>query len=285
METLSTPDEARRFTRALQNHGQRVGLVPTMGALHEGHLSLVHLSTQQCDATIATIFVNPTQFGPSEDLNRYPRTLEQDCQLLKDAGVAAVYVPNTDDMYPPGFSTYVDPPEIARTLEGACRPEHFRGVTTVVMKLFQSIPADCAFFGKKDYQQWKVIEAMTRDLDVGIEIVAGEIVREPDGLALSSRNRYLDHNERQRALRLSMALGAAATAVAEGEKDTSVLQDRMRQILVQGDGVDQIDYATIVSDQTLIPLHQLDRPAVALIAARVGKTRLIDNRELSVEGM
>lgn len=285
METLSTPEEARRFTRALQNDHQSVGLVPTMGALHEGHLSLVKHSMQQCDATIVTIFVNPTQFAPSEDLNQYPRTLEQDCQLLADAGVAAVYVPDAATMYPPGFSTYVNPPEIARTLEGACRPEHFRGVTTVVMKLFQAIPADRAYFGKKDYQQWKVIEAMARDLDVGIEIIAGEIVREADGLALSSRNRYLDPDQRNRALRLSAALSAVANAVAEGERDTSILQDCMRQVLVHGDGVDQIDYATIVSDQSLIPLHRLDRPAVALIAARVGKTRLIDNQELSPKAM
>ena len=251
-----------------------------MGALHAGHVSLVNQSQQACDATIATIFVNPTQFAPSEDLSRYPRTLEQDYEMLEAAGVAAVFVPRVESMYPPGFSTYVDPPEIARTLEGNCRPEHFRGVTTVVMKLFQAVPADTAFFGKKDYQQWKVIEAMSRDLDVGIDVVACEIVREPDGLALSSRNRYLDPSERRRALRLSMALKEVDQAISVGERDVVTLQNGMRQVLVSGDGVSQIDYAVIVNADTLVPLSTLDRPAVALIAAHVGQTRLIDNREL-----
>ena len=280
MEILSTPNEARHFTRSLRAKGIRIGLVPTMGALHAGHLSLVNQSQQACDATIATIFVNPTQFAPSEDLSRYPRTLEQDYEMLNAAGIAAVFVPRVESMYPPGFSTYVDPPEIARTLEGNCRPEHFRGVTTVVMKLFQAVPADIAFFGKKDYQQWKVIEAMSHDLDVGVDVVACEIVRESDGLALSSRNRYLDPNERRRALRLSMALKELEQAISAGERDVATLQDGMRQVLVGGDGVSQIDYAVIVNADTLVPLSTLDRPAVALIAARVGQTRLIDNREL-----
>ncbi|MCP4889951.1 MAG: pantoate--beta-alanine ligase [Planctomycetaceae bacterium] len=280
MEILSTPNEARQFTRSLRAKGIRIGLVPTMGALHAGHLSLVNQSQQACDATIATIFVNPTQFAPSEDLSRYPRTLEQDYEMLEAAGIAAVFVPRVESMYPPGFSTYVDPPEIARTLEGNCRPEHFRGVTTVVMKLFQAVPADSAFFGKKDYQQWKVIEAMSRDLDVGVDVVACEIIRESDGLALSSRNRYLDPNERRRALRLSMALKELEQAISAGERDVATLQGGMRQVLVSGDGVSQIDYAVIVNANTLVPLSTLDRPAVALIAARVGQTRLIDNREL-----
>jgi pantoate--beta-alanine ligase len=280
MEILSTPDQARRFTRALQSAGTRVGVVPTMGALHDGHLSLVKVSQRHCDATIATIFVNPTQFAPTEDLDRYPRTLDQDCRLLADAGATAVFVPSTETMYPPGFSTYVEPPEVARSLEGSFRPEHFRGVATVVLKLFQAIPGDCAVFGKKDYQQLKVIQAMVRDLDIGIEIVAGEIVREPDGLAMSSRNRYLDSRQRQRALRLSAALDDVQREIAAGQRDAAALQLRMRRTLVEGDGVDQIDYALIVSAETLVPLQTLDRPAVALIAARVGQTRLIDNREL-----
>ncbi|MDG2222155.1 MAG: pantoate--beta-alanine ligase [Rubripirellula sp.] len=283
MKTLSTPDEARQFTRALRANGKRVGLVPTMGALHAGHLSLVDQSQRHCDATIATIFVNPTQFAATEDLSCYPRTLEQDYEMLAAAGVAAVFVPQNEAMYPPGFSTYVEPPEVARTLEGNCRPEHFRGVTTVVMKLFHAVPADCAFFGKKDYQQWKVIQAMSRDLDVGIDVIACEIIREPDGLALSSRNRYLDPSERHRALRLSAALKDVEQAIAAGERDAATLQDRMRQTLVSGDGVHQIDYAVIVNADTLVPLANLDRPAVALIAARVGQTRLIDNKELCVD--
>ena len=280
MITLSTPAAARNFTRELQRDGRTVGIVPTMGALHDGHLSLARVSRAECDATIATIFVNPTQFAPSEDLDRYPRPLDQDLKLLEEHGVDAVYLPSTDVMYPEGFSTYVGTPEIARTLEGACRPDHFRGVTTVVMKLFHAIPADCAFFGKKDYQQWKVIQAMSRDLDVGIRVVGCEIVREPDGLAMSSRNRYLSEAERSRALKLSAALNAVELLVANGQREVSNLQDEMRKVLVSGPGVDQIEYATIVNADTLVPLHQLDRDAVALIAARVGTTRLIDNREL-----
>lgn len=280
MITLSTPTEARRFTLDLQRDGKRVGVVPTMGALHEGHMSLVEMSQQQCDATIATIFVNPAQFAPTEDLARYPRTLDQDRELLQQANVAAVFVPSNDVMYPPGFSTYVQPPEIARSLEGASRPDHFRGVTTVVMKLFQSIPADCAFFGKKDYQQWKVIDAMARDLDVGIEVIAGEIIREADGLALSSRNRYLSPSERRSALNLSCALDRVEDLVGKGQHDAAILQDEMRRTLVNEPSVEHIDYAILVSAETLVPITQIDRPAVALIAARVGKTRLIDNREL-----
>ncbi|MEM8667752.1 MAG: pantoate--beta-alanine ligase [Planctomycetota bacterium] len=280
MITLSTPTEVRRFTLDLQRDGKRVGVVPTMGALHEGHMSLVEMSQQQCDATIATIFVNPAQFAPTEDLARYPRTLDQDRELLQQANVAAVFVPSNDAMYPPGFSTYVQPPEIARSLEGASRPDHFRGVTTVVMKLFQSIPADCAFFGKKDYQQWKVIDAMARDLDVGIEVIAGEIIREADGLALSSRNRYLSPSERRSALNLSRALDRVEDLVGKGQHDAAILQDEMRRTLVNEPSVDHIDYAVLVSAETLVPITQIDRPVVALIAARVGKTRLIDNREL-----
>ncbi len=289
MEVIHSPDVARDFARSLRVEGKSVGLVPTMGALHEGHLSLVRLSRECCDATIATIFVNPTQFAPNEDLDKYPRMLEQDCELLRAEGVTAVFVPSTESMYPEGCTTMVQPPAISRTLEGIFRPEHFRGVATIVLKLFQCIPCDRAFFGRKDYQQWKVIEAMTRDLNVGIEIVAGDIVREPDGLAMSSRNRYLSPSERGRALRLWESLNATSRAVEGGQSDVLALQDIMRQCL-RGSlasgaedslGVDKIDYAVIVDAETLKPRMHLDRPAVALIAARVGSTRLIDNQVLT----
>lgn len=292
MEVLNTPDDARLFTQALRQSHREVGLVPTMGALHEGHLSLVRQSAQRCGATVATIFVNPTQFGPCEDLDKYPRTLDDDLRSLQEEGVAGVFVPDKATMYPEGFSTYVHPPEVARTLEGACRPDHFRGVVTIVLKLFQAIPASHAFFGKKDYQQWRVIEAMTRDLDVGIEIVGCDTVREPDGLALSSRNRYLSDQQRRQALLLAAALSAAAQQVSEGELQVDAIEAAMRQVLVgssgptQTDGeprasVDKIDYAVIADATSLVPLVRLDRPAVALIAAHVGTTRLIDNRELT----
>ena len=298
MEVIHSPDVARDFVWSLRREGKSVGLVPTMGALHEGHLSLVRISRELCDATIATIFVNPTQFGPGEDLEQYPRMMERDSDLLRKEGVVAIFAPSRDVMYPDGFSTMIDPPAISRTLEGQFRPDHFRGVVTVVMKLFQCMPCDRAVFGRKDYQQWKVIEAMARDLNVGIEIVDGDIVRESDGLAMSSRNRYLSDSERCRALRLSEALRAAERAVGDGQREVEALQQIMQRCLngLSGEdqeesaksdpnagtnGVDQVDYAVVVDAETLEPLDSLDRPAVALIAAQVGSTRLIDNQVLT----
>jgi pantoate--beta-alanine ligase len=287
MDVIRTPNEARRFTWSLRDDSKTVGLVPTMGALHDGHLSLVRQSNRMCDATVATIFVNPAQFGPHEDLEAYPRTFERDCELLRAEGVAAVFVPASNCMYPAGFSTYVHPPEIANPLEGICRPGHFRGVATIVMKLFQSLPATHAFFGRKDYQQWKVIETMTREWNIDIEIIAGEIIRETDGLALSSRNRYLDDQGRLRARLLYQALERAFAIVSAGERDTEVVANAMRHTLREASldgeslGVDKIDYAVLVDADTLSPIAKLDRPGVALIAAFIGGTRLIDNRVLS----
>lgn len=288
MLELSSPADAQRWTFDNRAAGRSVGLVPTMGALHEGHLSLVRMSQQRCERTIVSIFVNPTQFAPGEDFEKYPRTLADDLEKLRAESVAAVFLPTADQMYPAGYSTYVDPPEVALPLEGVCRPKHFRGVATVVLKLFSAVPADRAFFGRKDYQQWRVIEAMVRDLNLGIEIVSGDTVRESDGLALSSRNRYLSASERQRSLRIPRALDAAAGLVASGETNVAVVESAMQQILSgqqddrpQAHRVDQIDYAVVVDAHQLKPLTRLDRPAVALIAARVGQTRLIDNRSLN----
>lgn len=278
MQIIHGGDQARDVVWSMRAGGKTVGLVPTMGALHDGHLSLVRQSVRTCDHTVATIFVNPTQFGPGEDLEKYPRTLEADCDLLRGAGVDVLFHPSAHQMYPDGFSTFVDPPEIARPLEGLHRPGHFRGVTTVVMKLFQFLPATHAFFGRKDYQQFKVIQAMVRDLSVGIEIVGGQTVREPDGLALSSRNRYLSHQDRQRALSLSSALAIAADLYAGGQRDAKVIERAMRERLA--DDVVAIDYAAVVDEATLSSIDRIDRPAIALIAAQVGGTRLIDNRLL-----
>ncbi|EMI22605.1 pantoate--beta-alanine ligase [Rhodopirellula maiorica SM1] len=284
MDRLETPEAARDYVLSARGKGQRVGIVPTMGALHQGHLSLAAESQKHCDATIATIFVNPTQFAPHEDLQKYPRTLEQDCQQLESQGVAAVFVPETSMIYPPGFSTYVQPPAVAASLEGEFRPDHFRGVATIVMKLFQILPATHAFFGRKDYQQLKVIEAMVRDLNVGINVVACDTVREPDGLALSSRNRYLDPQQRQTALQIFGALQNTQQRVQAGETNVAALEREMHCELLGGGeaakSVDKIDYATIVDAESLAPMEQIDRPAVALIAAFVGQTRLIDNQLL-----
>ncbi len=279
MEVIQSPDEMRRWTMHHRSDSRSVGLVPTMGALHEGHLSLARASIQRCDTTVASIYVNPTQFGPSEDLDKYPRTFERDLELLDAQGVAAVFAPDNDSMYPAGFSTFVEPPEVAMSLEGIYRPTHFRGVTTIVAKLFLAAPVTHAFFGLKDYQQWKVIEAMTRDLNMGIEIVPCEIVRESDGLAMSSRNRYLGHSERHRALLLSQSLKRVENAVVQGVRSTADLESLMRKTLdAGGQGIDQLDYAVVVNADTLMPIATLRGPSVALIAAWVGKTRLIDNR-------
>ncbi|QEF98865.1 Pantoate-beta-alanine ligase [Stieleria maiorica] len=281
MQILRTTEQAYEFVWQARRSGQAVGLVPTMGALHDGHLSLAKTSVGQCDQTVATIFVNPTQFAPHEDLNQYPRTLDADLEGLRSVGVSAVFVPQGDVIYPPGFSTTVQPPDVAQSLEGAFRPTHFQGVATIVLKLFHILPASHAFFGQKDYQQLCVIRAMVRDLNVPIEIVACPTVREPDGLAMSSRNRYLDANERSRALRLAAALEEAEKAVLDGQRDPAAIERIMHATLLAGgpdDGVDSIDYATVVDAITLEPIRQIQDRSVALVAAKVGSTRLIDNR-------
>jgi pantoate--beta-alanine ligase len=243
-------------------------------------LSLVRVAREHADKVVATIFVNPTQFGPQEDLGKYPRTLEADLTSLSAAGCDLVFVPTAADIYPPGFSTYVEPPAVAQPLEGVCRPGHFRGVATVVLKLFQLIPADVACFGQKDFQQLAVIRQMVRDLAIPIEIMACPTVREPDGLALSSRNRYLSPAERQRALALSRALGRAAELVGAGERTSDRLVEQMRSILAAA-GIDKIDYVAIADPETLEAKPVVNGSTVALIAAFVGTTRLIDNRMLT----
>lgn len=283
MERLTDLKSAYEFVWQRRLDGKSVGLVPTMGALHEGHLSLVGQSVDRCDDTIATIFVNPTQFAPGEDLDKYPRTLDADCKSLARAGAAAVFLPTEKMMYPDGFSTMVGVPEVAKPLEGTFRSTHFQGVTTIVLKLFHLLPASHAFFGRKDFQQLRVIEAMVRDLNVPIEILAGDTIREPDGLALSSRNRYLSPEERKSALLLSKALDRVSELVDSGEKNIERLETELRRVLLGNQdqiGVGKIDYATIVHSKTLSRFAVLQSPAVALIAAYVGQTRLIDNRIL-----
>ncbi len=247
-----------------------------MGALHAGHFSLVTRSTCLCDVTAATIFVNPTQFAPHEDLSRYPRTLEADLEGLRQHKCDLVFVPTTDVLYPQGFSTFVEPPAVAAPLEGVCRPGHYRGVCTVVLKLFGILPANVAFFGQKDYQQLKVIERMVEDLNVPIRIESCPTERESDGLAMSSRNRYLTGEQRAKALALWSALQKAQRMVADGQKETAEIESKMCEVLLSK-GADRIDYARVVRRDSLENMDVLDGPAVALIAAHVGTTRLIDN--------
>ena len=273
----------RAAVRELQRAGKSVGLVPTMGALHEGHLSLVQRAKSECNVAVATIFVNPAQFAPHEDFSKYPRTLEADLQALAAANCDLIFVPSHEEMYPPGTNTFVEPPQVAQPLEGVCRPGHFRGVATVVLKLFNIIPADRAYFGQKDFQQALVIQRMVADLNVPVQVIVCPIVREQDGLAMSSRNRYLSPSERQQALALSRALTVVQEAVSRGKRDAAALAADMRRTL-EGAGIERIDYATLANPNTLVELTKLEGPAVALIAAFVGSTRLIDNCLLTAPG-
>ena len=256
-----------------------VGFVPTMGALHAGHRSLVQAARQSCDIVVASIFVNPAQFGPNEDFSRYPRTLEQDCEMLKSEDVDIVFTPTAEAMYPAGASTFVEVEGVSDRLDGASRPGHFRGVATVVAKLFHIVQPDLAFFGQKDAAQVAVLQKMVRDLDFPLEIIVCPTVREPDGLAMSSRNRYLSPEERRQAPTLSRALRSAELRVARGEVAAgaaSALLQTMRAIL-QGEPAIRIDYLAIVDPDTLLPIDDLSAGGLLAIAAYVGNTRLIDN--------
>lgn len=273
------PDEARQFVLKAKREGQRVGVVPTMGALHEGHLSLVRTCDAHCDTTVVTVFVNPTQFGPGEDFEQYPRPIEEDRRLLQELGASMLFTPDTHEMYRPEHSTSIEPPHVARRWEGEMRPGHFRGVVTVVLKLLQIIPADMAFFGQKDYQQVRVIQDMCLDLHVATAVRTCATVREPDGLAMSSRNAYLSEGDRERALGISRALRLAVTLQRDGVDSASEVQASMVQLL-ESSGVDKIDYVALVDPLSLEPVDQISRGTVVLIAAYVGSTRLIDNIQL-----
>ncbi len=278
---IEDPPAIRDAIVSLQRAGKRVGLIPTMGALHAGHVSLVAKSNAECDATVVTIFVNPTQFGPQEDFQKYPRTLESDLAALSAHRVEAVFVPPNTVMYPPGYSTYIQPPSVALPLEGAFRPGHFRGVATVVLKLFNLCPADVAYFGAKDYQQTLVVRKMVEDLNLPIRISVEPTVREEDGLAMSSRNRYLSGEERSQALTLSRALQLAADQIAAGQRQTQPIVAEMHALFAAA-GITEIDYIALADPETLTPVAAIHDRVVALIAAKVGGTRLIDNRVIEL---
>jgi len=253
-----------------------IGLVPTMGALHEGHTSLIQRARQDCSPVIASIFVNPKQFGPKEDLAKYPRSLEADSEKLSAAGVDALFLPEAAEIYPPGFSTYVSVEGLSDKLEGRSRPGHFRGVATVVLKLLEIVQPHYAYFGRKDAQQVRIISQMARDLNLDTEIVACPIVREADGLAQSSRNAYLSPVERKAATILQRALDAARNELAAGARDALHLQTVMRRVL-EAEPMATIDYAEIVAADTFEPVTRVARPCYAVLAVFLGKTRLIDN--------
>jgi pantoate--beta-alanine ligase len=282
MELIRSIADTKRRLRAVEAQGLRVGFVPTMGALHRGHLALVAEAKHRAEVVVASVFVNPKQFGPNEDFARYPRTLERDAELLAGAGADILFAPSVDEMYPDGFETVVEVPNVARPLEGELRPGHFRGVATVVLKLFSVVRPDVAIFGEKDFQQLAVLRKMARDLSLDVEIVGHPTVREPDGLALSSRNAYLSPEERARALAIFRGLIKARASYQAGTRAASELVGAVKEELARA--AIEPQYVELRACDDLAALESADRPAVILVAARVGSTRLIDNLILSRPG-
>ena len=280
MKIIESASEMQQAALALRAQGRRIGFVPTMGNLHDGHLSLVRIAKQHADVVVVSIFVNPTQFGPNEDFAAYPRTFAADCALCEREGVDLVFFPSVAEMYPAGASVSVTEKSLSRTLCGAARPGHFDGVCTVVAKLFNVVLPHVAVFGEKDAQQLRVIRRMVRDLRFPVEIVSGPTAREPDGLARSSRNQYLTAEQRPQAVCLRRALDEAERRFAAGERDPQKLVAAMRALLAQAPAA-KIDYVEIVDDETLQPLSgPIARPALLALAVWVGQPRLIDNAVL-----
>jgi pantoate--beta-alanine ligase len=276
MLVVRTIVEARQVCARFRAAGKTLGLVPTMGALHEGHLSLVNAAQKSCDAVAVSIFVNPTQFGPKEDFSSYPRVFEQDCQTLEAAGVDVVFAPSVEEMYPPSASTFVEVEGLSDRLDGASRPGHFRGVATVVSKLFHIFAPDVAFFGQKDAAQVAVLRRMVRDLRFAVRLEVCPTMRESDGLAMSSRNRNLSEGERRQALVLYRALSTVAKRFQGGEVDSDKLLGEAQRILKEEPAV-QVEYCRIVDPETLEEISQVGPGSLMAVAARVGATRLIDN--------
>lgn len=276
MEVIRTTADMQARALKARRAGKRIGFVPTMGYLHEGHLSLVRLARPRCDLLVVSIFVNPTQFGPEEDYERYPRDFQRDEALCRTNAVDVVFYPPVEQMYAPDASVYVDEEKLSKVLCGASRPGHFRGVLTVVAKLFNIVQPDLAVFGQKDAQQLRLIQQMVRDLNFPVEIVAGPIIREPDGLAMSSRNTYLSPEERRQALCLKRALDRAQELFRGGERDVSRLRSQMVACIEQSP-LARIDYVEVVDWETLQPIETVERKSLAALAVWIGRTRLIDN--------
>jgi len=283
MRLITSVSEMKALTRETRSRGKSVGLVPTMGALHKGHMSLVRQAKQQCDVVVVSVFVNPTQFGAGEDLERYPRDLDQDFQLLSSYNIDTAFAPSADEMYPDGFQTFVEPGPLARVFEGASRPRHFRGVATVVVKLFNIVQPDMGYFGQKDFQQAIVIRRLVEDLNLNTRLVVCPIVRDEDGLAVSSRNAYFNPSQRRSALAISRSLRTAEKLVHSGESDAAKVLEEMRRVL-EADPRIKINYIEIVNPVSLEPVSRVTAGAIALAAAYVDRVRLIDNTILAPIG-
>ncbi len=276
MKICRTIDEIRTARLAARREARALGLVPTMGALHQGHLSLVRMAKAQCDVVVVSIFINPLQFGPNEDLAKYPRDFDRDRDLLEQEGVDCIFAPSVEEMYPAGAVTYVTVEGLSDKLCGRSRPGHFCGVTTVVAKLFNIVQPEKAFFGQKDAAQSTIIRRMVRDLNIPVEVVIGPIVREPDGLAMSSRNAYLNVTQRKSALVLSRSLKALQERFSRGERNVQMLIDAGKQEFAKDSSL-RLEYLEIVDPETLDPVDDISRGALVAVAALVGKARLIDN--------
>ncbi|MGB0036140.1 MAG: pantoate--beta-alanine ligase [Candidatus Acidiferrales bacterium] len=283
METIHTVSWMKQVAREARAKDRIVGFVPTMGALHEGHFSLIRAARQQCSPVVVSIFVNPKQFGPAEDLKKYPRPFEADRAALENLGVDYLFAPAPEEIYPPGFRTAIVVEGMSDRLEGRSRPGHFRGVATVVLKFFEIVQPRFAYFGRKDAQQARILRQMSADLDLDVQIVVCPIVREPDGLALSSRNAYLKGNARRAATSLYRSLDAMRREIAAGEHDATRLIVALRRVLDAEPAV-ALDYAEIVDAETLEPVLSLRRACLVLLAAVVGGTRLIDNALIEPDG-
>jgi pantoate--beta-alanine ligase len=281
MKIIADPHEMQAWSEGARRAGETIAFVPTMGFLHEGHLTLMREGRKHATRLASSLFVNPTQFGPNEDFSRYPRNFDGDCAMMRTVPIDVLFAPEPDVMFPAGSQTWVEATEVTRGLCGDHRPGHFRGVTTVVAKLFNIVKPHCALFGEKDFQQLRAIERMVHDLNFDLKIIPVPTVREPDGLAMSSRNAYLKPEERRRALALSRALQAASTSFKAGARDPQELRRAALDVLGATPEI-EIEYVDAVDAQTLQPIKTLDRTVVVAIAARVGTTRLIDNITLGV---
>lgn len=282
MRIITKAKEMHDAVREEKSCGKSIGFVPTMGFLHEGHLSLVRESVRQADVTVASIYVNPAQFGPKEDFREYPRDIKRDTEILEAEGVDYIFSPDNEEIYPEGYKTYVEVHELQDTLCGRSRPGHFRGVCTVVLKLFNIIEPDFAYFGQKDAQQAIILKRMVQDLNLEVEIEVLPIVREGDGLALSSRNTYLDQEERKAARVLSKTLEEAREMVKNGEQDSGKVISRMKEMITQEPRA-KIDYVEIVDMENLNPVAKIENEALAALAVFIGEVRLIDNTILKVK--
>jgi len=280
MKTYTKIGKLKSALGEVRSKGRSVGFVPTMGFLHGGHLSLVKASLKNTDCTVVSLFVNPTQFGPQEDFDEYPRDFIRDSWLLEELGVDFLFSPDPDEMYPQDYKTYVEVKDLQDVLEGRSRPGHFRGVCTIVLKLFNIVCPDVAFFGQKDAQQAIILQRMVNDLNLGIQIEVLPTVREEDGLALSSRNVYLDPQQRQAALCLSKSLDEAGRMILGGERRAGSILDRMEKI-IKGENLAKLDYIAIVDPVSLEPLAEIKQDALIALAVFIGKVRLIDNRMVS----